>query len=59
VKQEQRGTVEGLEGAKATLALDDGSERVFDVPERILVEVGMAATVVDVGDGKPVFVWGD
>jgi hypothetical protein len=29
------------------------------VPERILVEVGMAATVVDVGDGKPVFVWGD
>ena len=39
--------------------MEDGSERVISVPEMIHVEVGMPVTVVDFGDNKPIYKWGD
>jgi hypothetical protein len=38
--------------------MDDGSERVVDVPEMILIEPGMPVTIIDTGDDKPLYRWG-
>ena len=47
-----------ITGSQATVAIDDGSERVVDVPPMIHVEVGMRVTIIDAGDGKPIYGWG-
>jgi hypothetical protein len=47
-----------LNGSQATVSIDDGSERVIDVPPRIHVAIGMRVTIVDTGDGKPIYAWG-
>jgi hypothetical protein len=54
-----RGTVTELGQTAVTVLMDDGSTRVVDVPERIHVEIGMPVTIVDFGDGAPIYGWGD
>jgi hypothetical protein len=53
-----RGTVVAVNEDEATVALDDGSERVVPVPDMIQVEVGMTVRIADFGDGKPLYAWG-
>lgn len=55
----QRGTVTAVAGTDATVTMDEGSTRVVPVPDMILVEAGMPVTVIDIGDGKPIYKWGD
>ena len=55
----RRGTVTDLSETDATVAMDDGTVLVVSVPEMIQVELGMAVAVVDTGDGRPVYKWGD
>jgi hypothetical protein len=38
--------------------MDDGSEIVVEVPELIHVGVGIRVTIIDTGDGKPIYRWG-
>ena len=56
--QERKGTVTALGDGMATVVLEDGTVRFVDVPEMIDVRVGSPVTIVDVGDGKPIFSWG-
>jgi hypothetical protein len=53
--EEKHGTVELVDDDIATVAIDDGSEATFPVPEPFqrLIEIGMAVVVVRVGDRSP------
>ena len=53
-----RATVVELEGETATLELESGSRRIVRVSKLIEVEVGMTVTIVDVGAGEPIYLWG-
>jgi hypothetical protein len=56
--KEERGTVVEMDGLNATVQMDDGGSRVVSVPEMLDVEVGTTVKIVDPGDGKPIFLWG-
>ena len=57
--EERRGTVIAVAGTEVTVTMDDGSISVVSVPKMIVVEVGMPVTIVDTGDDKPAYRWGD
>lgn len=46
-------------GSEATITLADGSERVVAVPAMLKIEIGMAVTIFDRGDGQLAYKWGD
>ena len=56
--KERRGLVKELEGEKATLAMEDGSELVVTAPEVVCAKVGMKVTVIETEHGRPVLRWG-
>ncbi len=56
--EQHRATVKSITGTKATVALEDGSEREIEVPDMIHVVAGMPVTIIDTGDGKPIYGWG-
>jgi hypothetical protein len=53
------GTVTALSGSVARLAIDDGSERVVHRPEMLDIDVGTPVTIIDTGDGQPIYHWGE
>jgi hypothetical protein len=44
---------------EATVTMDDGSTSAISLPQMISIEVGMPVTVVETGDDKPIYRWGD
>jgi hypothetical protein len=55
---ETRATVVELDKDEATLELEDGTRQVVHLPEALDVDKGTTVRIVDVGDGKPIYLWG-
>ncbi len=41
-----------------TVRFDDGTEAILEAPNEVLIEKGFPVSQTDVGDGKPIYVWG-
>jgi hypothetical protein len=50
--EEFKGKVVAIDDSRATVALDDGSERIVEVPDITSIEVGMPVAITDYGDGR-------
>ena len=55
--EERRGTLTKLDGDRATLTLEDGTELVVTAPEMIYAEVGMTVKVLVAEDGTVTVRW--
>ena len=56
--KEERGTVVAMNDQDATVLLEDGESRIVSVPEMLDVSVGTTVKIIDTGDNKPIFAWG-
>jgi hypothetical protein len=56
--EEKLGTVSAVTETEVTIAMDDGSTSVVPAPDMILIAAGMRVRVIDTGDGKPIYAWG-
>jgi len=47
-----------MNGQAATVQMENGESRIVSVPELLDVSVGTTVKIVDTGDDKPVYAWG-
>jgi predicted RNA-binding protein with RPS1 domain len=60
LQKRQAGKVVEVTASGATVELQDGTRELVEIPQmdKISIEVGMSVTVIDTGDGKPIYMWG-